>query len=156
MRWVLKLGQSVLRAIVRVASAIEDEMNGWAATQRLRQRGALVTVETSERALRGFRRSQKELKGLNEWMCVFVFVGVRVCKSGCASRDSFHTGDTERCLWRLTRFFVPRFSALKRVPWYRHQTNNETINRMVQKKNYNARMFPNYSNVSLSFTFLIK
>ncbi len=76
MRWVLKLGQSVLRAIVRVASAIEDEMNGWAATQRLRQRGALVTVETSERALRGVRRSQKELKGLNEWVCVFVFVGV--------------------------------------------------------------------------------
>ncbi len=153
MRWVLKLGQSILRAIVRVASAIEDEMNGWTATQRLRQRGALVTVETSEWALRGVRRSLKEL---NEWVCVFVFVGMRVCKSGCASRDSFHTGDTERCLWRLTRFFVPMSSALKRFTWYLHHTNNENINRMVKRKNDNARIFTNYSNVSFSFQFSIK
>lgn len=48
MQGVLKLSRIALTAMVRVASPIEGEMKGRAATLQLRQRRALVTVETSE------------------------------------------------------------------------------------------------------------
>lgn len=48
MQGVPKLSQIALTAMVIVASPIEREMNGRAATLRFRQRSALVTVETSE------------------------------------------------------------------------------------------------------------
>lgn len=73
MHWVLKRGQSVLRAIVRLANTIEGKMNGLAATLRLRQRGALVTLETSEGPCGvsdGHIRELKEAK----WVCVCICV----------------------------------------------------------------------------------
>lgn len=79
MHSALKLGQSVLRAIMRMASTIEGKMNGWAATLRLRQRGALVTVETSEGPCGvsdGHRRELKEAKWVCVCVCICVYEGV--------------------------------------------------------------------------------